>query len=149
MNQTFGAAQGHHPVLTGGPDLPPTRHYIRVLRIASLDLNQLSLGCIRVDNEAITALAGLLPMLKRVMSEKDANRPNSSPGSGQSSTVQGRYIRMTLDHDTGDIDGEILTGRFQGKTLGELELDSLLELLEECRDDDESVALLEAYLDRM
>ena len=64
-------------------------------------------------------------------------------------TVQSRYLRMTLDHDSGDIDGEVLDGRFKGARLGRMELDALLQLLRECRHDEESVALLQAYLDRV
>ena len=94
-------------------------------------------------------LVGLLPLLRRLMAGRGSARPNSSPGSGQTSTVQGKFIRMTLDHDSSDIDGEVLAGRFRGKALNELDLDALLQLLDECRDDEESVALLEAYLDRM
>ena len=41
-----------------------------------------------------------------------------------------------------------LAGQFAGKSLDQLDLDDLLKLLRECRDDDESVAMLQAYLDR-
>ena len=40
--------------------------------------------------------------------------------------MQSKYIRMTLNHDSGDINGEILAGRFAGKTLNQLDLDALL-----------------------
>ena len=56
---------------------------------------------------------------------------------------------MTVNHESGDIGGEVLEGRFTGITLDQLQREQLLELLRECRDDEESVAMLEACLDRV
>jgi len=89
------------------------------------------------------------PLLRRLLGGLGAARPQNKPSSGQTSTVQSKYIRMTLNHDSGDINGEVLAGQFAGKTLDQLELDALLQLLDECQDDEESVALLQAYLDRV
>ena len=93
------------------------------------------------------------PLLRRLLGGLGAARaqdkPSSGPSSGQTSTVQSQYIRMTLNHDSGDINGEVLAGQFAGKTLDQLQLDALLQLLNECQDDEESVALLQAYLDRV
>ena len=56
---------------------------------------------------------------------------------------------MTLDHDTGDMDGEVLEGGFEDRLLSQLSLDELLALLNECQQSDsESAALLQVYLDR-
>jgi len=56
---------------------------------------------------------------------------------------------MTLDHDTGRMEGTILRGRFAGMRLEELGAADLLALLRECRaEDEEGTRLLEAYLDR-
>ncbi len=56
---------------------------------------------------------------------------------------------MSLDHDTGDMDGEILQGRHAGKRLSDLDLATLRELFDEFSTiDEESAALLAAYLDR-
>jgi hypothetical protein len=89
------------------------------------------------------------PLLRRLLGAFGAARPQDQPSSGQTSTVQSKFIRMTLNHDSGDINGEVLSGQFAGKTLDQLELDALLQLLGECQDDEESVALLQAYLDRV
>ena len=43
----------------------------------------------------------------------------------------------------------MLAGQFAGKTLDQLQLDALLQLLDDCQDDEESVALLQAYLERV
>lgn len=89
------------------------------------------------------------PLLQRILGGLGVGRPRAQPSSGQTSTVESRYLRMTLNHDSGDIDGEVLAGQFAGKKLNQLELDALLQLLNECQDDAESVALLQAYLDRV
>ncbi len=58
-------------------------------------------------------------------------------------------LAMTLDHQTGDLDGDVLKGSFAGRSLGSLGLQDLLRLLMECqRDDPRSAPLLETYLDR-
>lgn len=96
----------------------------------------------------LAVVAALLPFLRGWLSGRGAPRPKAEPAGGQKSTVHSRYLRMTLDHDSGDLDGEVLSGRFAGKSLDQLDLDTLLQLLDECRDDDESLALLQAYLER-
>ena len=68
---------------------------------------------------------------------------------GQSSSVETRFIRMSLDHDSGVIDGTVIDGGFAGRKLSELQLADLLALLRECRvADEQSASVLEAYLDR-
>jgi len=94
-------------------------------------------------------LLGHIPLLKRVLAGVDTLKSRSEPSSGQTSTVQSKYIRMTLNHDSGDINGEVLAGQFKGSTLDQMNLEALLQLLRECQDDEESVALLQAYLDRV
>jgi hypothetical protein len=74
----------------------------------------------------------------------------SGPASGQTSEVETPFLRMTLDHDTGDMTGTVLRGRFTGMRLDELGRADLLALLRECRaEDEESARLVEAYLDRL
>ena len=97
----------------------------------------------------LLTLLGGIPLLKRMLAGMGAAKPGPQPSSGQTSTVQSRYIRMTLNHDSGDINGEVLSGQFEGSKLGQLNLEALLQLLRECQDDEESVALLQAYLDRV
>jgi hypothetical protein len=66
--------------------------------------------------------------------------------SGQTSKVRSDFVEMELDHDTGAMQGRILKGRMEGVTLDALDVASLMSLLPEI--DDESRALLMAYLDR-
>jgi hypothetical protein len=68
---------------------------------------------------------------------------------GQASEVKTRFLRMVLDHDSGEMSGEVLEGRYRGARLENLGLEDKLELWLECRSaDPQSAAVLEAYLDR-
>ncbi len=76
--------------------------------------------------------------------------PGAAPKSGgQQSRVRTDFIEMRLDHDSGDMEGMVLKGRFAKRMLSELALKEALELLAECRSNDGQAAqLLEAWLDR-
>ncbi len=66
--------------------------------------------------------------------------------SGGTSHVRSAYLEMELDHDSGAMRGRVLAGRHQGMTLDRLDVKTLTALTGEI--DDESRALLMAYLDR-
>lgn len=72
------------------------------------------------------------------------SRPRSQ---GQSSRVTSRYLEMTLDHDTGEMTGRILDGQFQNAELQSLSLGDLQTFMSEVSGDEESEALLGAYMD--
>jgi hypothetical protein len=55
---------------------------------------------------------------------------------------------MSLDHDSGVMDGVILRGHWIGRALSALSEAELFELLDTCAADSQSVRVLEAYLDR-
>ncbi len=67
---------------------------------------------------------------------------------GGTSRVRSAGLEMTLDHDTGALDGRILAGRHEGRTLSDLPLDVLMEVAVDFDGDEESLRLLEGYLDR-
>ena len=97
-------------------------------------------------------LGAALPWLQRALLARQAWRIFKSrqpPAAGNTSKVETIYFRMVLDHDNGNLTGEIIRGDFAGRAIDDLPLDQLLELLQECRSQDsQSAALLEAYLDR-
>jgi hypothetical protein len=70
----------------------------------------------------------------------------TTKASGQASQVRSAYFEMTLDHDTGKMNGRVIAGPHQGTELARLDVKTLAGLLAEV--DDESRALLMAYLDR-
>jgi hypothetical protein len=72
----------------------------------------------------------------------------NTAGTGQTSSVRGAGLEVQLDHDTGEMDGKILAGRYAERKLSELGLKELLEVGEDFREDAESSRLLEGYLDR-
>ena len=65
---------------------------------------------------------------------------------GQTSRVRSAFLEMELDHDTGAMRGRILAGKHEGASLDTLETTTLVGMLPEI--DEESRALLAAYLDR-
>jgi hypothetical protein len=65
---------------------------------------------------------------------------------GQVSRVRSAFVEMELDHDTGAMGGRILAGRYEGVTLDALDVPTIVGLFEVI--DEESRALLAAYLDR-
>ena len=71
----------------------------------------------------------------------------SKEPTGQTSQISTNFLEMELDHDTGEMFGKVLKGNFKGRGLGELVFEDLMELLCECRDDEQSVQVLSAYLD--
>ena len=72
----------------------------------------------------------------------------AKPTSGGASSVQSAGLDMRLDHDTGEMDGRVLAGRHEGAMLSDLDMARLFEVAEDFRDDQESLRLLEGYLDR-
>lgn len=93
---------------------------------------------------ALVALATALASRKRL-----TVLGGGTKSARQQSQVDTQYLRVTLNHDTGDMDGLILAGRFAGQHLSDLTRDELSALYEELRHDDaEGARLLDAYLAR-
>lgn len=65
---------------------------------------------------------------------------------GQVSRVRTQFVEMELDHDSGAMRGRIVAGRHEGVPLEALDIATLAAFAAEI--DDESRALLAAYLDR-
>lgn len=114
---------------------------------------------------AIIALSGLLALRGLTtyavplfaigvgMIGQSAVFPNGFPwakkSTGQKSRVATAILVMELDHDSGNMTGEVLSGPFKGARLEEMNPNDLQSLYNYCaRASDQSVSLLEAWLDR-
>ncbi len=101
----------------------------------------------------VVGLLQLLPMVRRLLRGLGLAGPAGAAAgedaAGRKSSLRTRFLEMRLEHDSGQMDGRVLEGRFRGRQLSELDLDALLDLLDECRAADaQSAAVLETYLDR-
>jgi hypothetical protein len=97
--------------------------------------------------QRILAVASMANVFKGV---RNSMKGAAGPSGGNVSDVETRYLRMSLNHDSGEMDGVVLEGAYQGRRLAELDSDDLMDLLALCRAEDaQSATVLEAYLDRM
>lgn len=91
----------------------------------------------------------LIPALLRWRTISRWRRSARGPTPGQASTINTAFLRMALDHDSGNLEGEVIAGRYAGRRLGDMTLSELMGLHDECRSDEASLRILEAYLDRV
>ncbi|HZQ01076.1 MAG TPA: molecular chaperone DnaJ [Reyranella sp.] len=72
----------------------------------------------------------------------------STPGSGQRTAVRTEFLDAWIDHAGGEMGASVLKGRFAGRTLDGLGEADLRALHAECANDQDSLKILETYLDR-
>ena len=100
---------------------------------------------------AIPFIGRLAPLLRfwPMARQLYNNYKSQNPGSGNQSNVHTTWLAMTLDHDSGEIDGEILKGPFTGRKLSSLSIPELQSLYADCQQNDpEALRLLDAYAQR-
>lgn len=98
---------------------------------------------------ALGMMVVLIPVIMRWRALANRFKAAAGPQPGQSSDLSTGWLKVTLDHDTGAMDGTIRRGRFEGRTLGSLSLDEVRALYVECsHQDPESASVVEAYLQR-
>ena len=93
----------------------------------------------------IRSVVGLEPLAAGSIEVE--GRPIGSSGK-RKSTVRSAALEMELDLDTGEMEGRVLAGKFEGGLLSELSEEQLLQLYAGVSGDSDSASLLEAYLDR-
>ena len=97
----------------------------------------------------LVLLRQLAPALLRLSPLLASKLGQAAPSAGQASTVSTRILSMRLDHDSGELSGEVLEGRYQGWRLADMNRAQLEELLAYCQQQDaDSVQLLVSYLEQ-
>ena len=124
---------------------------LAVRRLPPRQAGAVAVGGAAVGLAALRQFALAIPLAALAWSLWRSGAPGPAPSAGQRSEVRSDGLVMSLDHDTGAMDGEVLTGPFQGARLSGLapgDLQALARQFESAGDED-SLALLLAYLDRV
>lgn len=88
-------------------------------------------------------------LIRWLRSRRWSGAGGAGPAAGAESRVETRFLRMVLDHASGALMGEVLSGSLAGRALGSLDRGEAMALLAACRaDDPPSVPLLERWLAR-
>lgn len=96
------------------------------------------------------ALAAPLAFAGWTMWRSGGGPRQGRPRPGRVSRVETGWLDMTLDHDSGAMDGRVLRGRFEDAWLSDLPIGDLRALRDEidAAADAESLSLLDAYAER-
>lgn len=124
---------------------------LAVRRLSPRQAGAVAVGGAAVGLAALRQFALALPLAALAWSLWRSGAPGPAPSAGQRSEVRSDGLVMTLDHDSGEMDGEVMTGPHQGALLSALTTEDLQGLARqfESDGDDDSLALLLAYLDRV
>lgn len=127
---------------------------IRKLALALIALILIGLVVTGRLHWLVALIGGLIPFAQRIAqimrAAKWLHHKTAQPKPNATSTIETRYLRMTLDHDSSELSGLVLEGQFKGKRLNELTIEELVMLLGICRvEDAQSADLLETYLQRI
>ena len=124
------------------------RQVVTGLKVAATVGGGLAALWLVLSGRALGLVYLLLPFLPAAKAWFRRVQNSGAAPTGRTSDVETAWLRMSLDHDSGTMDGLVLQGSWHGKRLGELDAPSLLALLAELRvADPDSAALLEGYLD--
>lgn len=98
---------------------------------------------------ALPAMLRLIPLWQLLKGRTAWSGSAASRTRGHKSVIRTEFLAMELDHGSGNLDGEVLKGTFEGRRLSSLSLTELSALARACGGDQDSLRILEAYLDRM
>ena len=128
------------------------REILKGLKWASIILGGILLVWVVLSGAkalAAFALPLLLPLIPRLIAVFRRIKAANGPTPGKTTEVETVFLRMTLDHDSGRMEGTVIQGAFRGRRLSELDDAEIGELLRECRaEDEDSAKLLESYISR-
>jgi hypothetical protein len=124
----------------------PPADLARRLRIAGgVALLLVAVGLVVLRQFALAVPVGFAGY---IILRRQAGVRRMGPVGPSSSSVRSAGLDMGLDHETGEMDGEVLAGRHAGRRLSDLQMRELLEVGDDLKGDAESLRLLESYLDR-
>ncbi len=132
----------------------PARQLVGILKWSAIGLalgaGVMLLGRLNWGLGSLAAAAfALWPLLQSLGLLRNRAKTARGPSPGQHSDVETAGLRMSLDHDTGRMDGMVMDGTYRGRMLSDLgQADFPVLMAEFQTHDPESVPLLEAYLDR-
>lgn len=130
----------------------PPADVVKVLRWAAAVMLAVGFAAIALSGRwnLLWMIAPLVvPLLLRWRALRSIRRNARGPSPGRTSEVETRYLRMTLDHDSGDMDGEVREGRFRDRSLSSLSIGEIVDLWREyAMRDEQSRIVLESYMDR-
>jgi len=136
------------------------QHRARVVKIAALwggGAILLALILTGKLHPLFAAIGAAFPWIQRIIMMRSAYQmfsswkgPAQGAKPGETSDVSTKHLQMTLDHDTGTISGTVINGPHNGRTLDELSMEQIAELISLYQSKDkQSVSLIQAYLDKM
>lgn len=100
-------------------------------------------GLLVVLRQSLPVLLRAFPLLQGWLQTRQ------NAGTSQHSEVRSAVLCMTLDHSSGELNGEVIGGPYKDWLLSEMSEQQLNELLDYCRSQDEdSVQLLTSYLEQ-
>ena len=102
-------------------------------------------GLIAAVWRAAPLLMRFYPQIRQILGQFGF-RPGGTTGSSRVSTAS---LEMTLDHQSGKIDGEISASPFDGRMLSSLSVVELKQFYQQCQQQDpEAMRLLDAYINK-
>jgi hypothetical protein len=136
------------------------KQILKIIKWAVFGLLILTIGFLALTGRlawALMSLPALLPWFFRARALTRAaknfsrmSRSRRGAGTGQTSDVDTQFLRMRLDHDTGQMSGEVIAGPFAGRHLDDLSQNDLVVLLGQLAEQDhESAQILTVYMDRV
>ena len=94
--------------------------------------------------QAIPMLIRYFPMLQHYYKTQQGQQ---GPAMGNQSSMETSILKMQMDHDSGQLSGEVLSGPFHGRQLDSMSQQELVALLDYCQQRDmDSCKLLISYL---
>jgi len=128
------------------------RTMARTLRYVGIGLGVLVILFLVVTRQLgilLAALPILAPLFLRWRAVANRLKSMRGPSPGSTSGLDTAFLHVELEHDTGQMAGQVRKGRHDGRNLDDLSIDEVIEVMAEAQPEDpQSVAVLEAWLDR-